>query len=205
MLNTPNGSNPPNDKSNDKGNDKSIDMDGLLGMGGLLGGFSQLIQQLGNLAEKGEQLKRTSESDSSNPAKKLAGSFGYSVKFGGESFGGNRSTESFSSEDHATPKSAVRQAGQPEAARSRPVQSVREPIVDTFEEADHFLIIAEMPGVSKDNIELRFSESTMLLIGLSTLTRYEKSISIPETAKREDVTVITNNGIVEIRLQLVVG
>jgi len=201
MLNKPNGSTPPDDKRNDK----SIDMDGLLNMGGMLGGFSQLIQQLGNLAEKGEQLKRASQSDSSDPAKKLAGSFGYSVKFGGESFGGNRSTESFSSEDHATPKSTVRQAGQPEATRSRPVQSVREPIVDTFEEADYFLIVAEMPGVSKDNIELRFSEDAMLLIGLSTLTRYEKTISIPETAKREEVTVITNNGIVEIRLQLAAG
>ena len=201
MLNKPNGSTPPDDKRNDK----SIDMDGLLNMGGMLGGFSQLIQQLGNLAEKGEQLKRASQSDLSDPAKKLAGSFGYSVKFGGESFGGNRSTESFSSEDHATPKSTVRQAGQPEATRSRPVQSVREPIVDTFEEADYFLIVAEMPGVSKDNIELRFSEDAMLLIGLSTLTRYEKTISIPETAKREEVTVITNNGIVEIRLQLAAG
>jgi len=198
MLNQPNGSTPPNDKSNDK----SIDMDGLFGMGGMLGGFSQLIQQLGSLAEKGEQLKRSSQSDSSDPAKKVAGSFGYSVKFGGESFGGSRSSDSFSSEDHATPKSTVRQAGQPEAARSRPVQSVREPIVDTFDEADHFLIIAEMPGVSKDNIELRFSENAMQLIGLSTLTRYEKSISIPENATREDVSVITNNGIVEIRLPL---
>jgi len=201
MLNKSNGSTPPNDKSNDK----SIDMDELLGMGGMLGGFSQLIQQLGNLAEKGEQLKRSSQSDSSHPAKKVAGSFGYSMKFGGESFGGSRSTESFSSEDHATPKSTVRQAGQPETARSRPVQSVREPIVDTFEEADHFLIVAEMPGVSKDNIELRFSENAMQLIGLSTLTRYEKTISIPENAMREDVTVITNNGIVEIRLPLAVG
>mgnify|MGYP000216634486 CR=1 FL=1 len=53
MLNKPNGSTPPNDKSNDK----SIDIDELLSMGGMLGGFSQLIQQLGNLAEKGEQFK----------------------------------------------------------------------------------------------------------------------------------------------------
>ena len=198
MLNKPNGSNSPKDESHDK----SIDMDGLLGMAGMLGGFSQLIQQLGSLAEKGEQLKRSSQSDSSDPAKKIASSFGYSVKFGGESFGGNRSPESFSSEDHATPKSTVRQAGQPEAARSRPVQSVREPIVDTFEESDHFLIVAEMPGVSKDNIELRFSEDAMQLIGLSTFTRYEKTISIPENSSRDDVTVITNNGIVEIRLPL---
>ena len=201
MLNKTNGSTPPDDKRNDK----SIDMDELLGMGGMLGGFSQLIQQLGNLAEKGGQLKRSSQSDSSDPAKKVAGSFGYSMKFGGESFGGNRPTESFSTADNATPKVTVRQAGQPETARTRPVQSVREPIVDTFEESDHFLIVAEMPGVSKDNIELRFSESSMILIGLSTLTRYEKTNAIPENAKREDVTVITNNGIVEIRLPLAVG
>ena len=100
MLNTPNGSTPPNDKSNEK----SIDMDGLLAMGGMLGGFSQIIQQLGSLAEKGEQLKRASQSDSSDPAKKIAGSFGYSVKFGGESFGGSRSTESFRSEERRVGK-----------------------------------------------------------------------------------------------------
>jgi len=205
MLNTPNGSTPPNDNSKDKSNDESLDMDGLLSMGGMLGGFSQLIQQLGNLAEKGEHLKKGSQSGSSDPAKKTAGSFGYSVKFGGESFGGNRSTESFSTADNATPKATVRQAGRPETARSRPVQSVREPIVDTFEESDHFLIVAEMPGVSKDNIELRFSEDAMQLVGLSTLTRYEKTISIPVNATREDVTVITNNGIVEIRLTLAMG
>ena len=99
MQNTPNESNPPKETSNDK----SKDVDGLLGMGGMLGGFSQFIQQLGNLAEKGEQLKRASQSDPSDPTKKMAGSFGYSLKFGGESFGGSRSTESFSSEDHATP------------------------------------------------------------------------------------------------------
>jgi len=211
MFNKPNGSNASKDannaKSSDTNQDKGMDMDGLLGMTGMLGGFSQLIQQLGNLAEKGEQLKRSSQSDSSDPAKKMAGSFGYSVKFGGESFGGNRSTESFSSDasstqDHATPKATVRQAGQGEAARARPVQSVREPIVDTYSETDHFLIVAEMPGVSKDNIELQFSEGVMHLIGLSTSTRYEKAISIPENALHENVTVITNNGMVEIRLPL---
>ena len=34
------------------------------------------------------------------------------------------------------------------------VEEVREPIVDVFDEEDHILVIAELPGVSEDKIKI---------------------------------------------------
>ena len=191
------------DSNKKSGADKPLDMDGLFNIGGMLGGVSQILNQLGSLAEKGEQLKKSMDIGGDDPSKQVAGSFGYSVKFGGESFGGSRSTDAFTSEQHVAPKATVKQPSGSDGSPSRPVQSVREPIVDTFQEERDFLIVAEMPGVSKENVEIRFvSETQLMLLGHSSMTRYEKSIEIPANLSREHIHVLTNNGIVEIRIQL---
>jgi HSP20 family protein len=191
------------DPTNKGGADKALDMDGLFNIGGMLGGVSQILNQLGSLAEKGEQLKKSMDIGGNDPSKKVAGSFGYSVKFGGESFGGSRSADGFSTEQHVAPKQTVKQPSGSENSTSRPVQTVREPIVETFEEGNGLLIVAEMPGVSRDNVEIRFvSDSQIMLIGHSSMTRYEKAIDVPAPISRDNVNVMTNNGIVEIRLQV---
>lgn len=193
--NTTNTPNPPNGDNNNTG-----EMDALLGLGGMLGGFTQFLNQLGNLAEKGEQLKRATQSDGSSNNNKVAGSFGYTVKFGGESFGGNSTNEIYSSEQHVAPRKTSPANRTPNATPARPVQSVREPVVDTFDEGTHFLIVAEMPGISRENIELKVDSNMGLLTGSNALTRYEKRIELPANADKDQISIATNNGIVEIRI-----
>lgn len=201
MTTDPNTTNPntPNQPNRD-GN--TGEMDALLGLGGMLGGFTQFLNQLGNLAEKGEQLKRATQNDGSTPNNKVSTSFGYTVKFGGESFGGSSTNETFSSEQHVTPRQTTTNQPASGTPSTRPVQSVREPVVDTFDEGTHFLIVAEMPGISRENIELNINGTTGLLSGSNSLTRYEKQIEIPASANPEKVSIATNNGIVEIRIAI---
>ena len=103
------------------------------GFDGILKGLGDLVEKLSDLAEKGEQFSRTGEFQLGDEGKGLKGVFGFSVKTG---LGGKEvKVEPFGniSKDKATGKSMVHE--------------LREPLVDVFEEEDHVLIVAEMPGI----------------------------------------------------------
>ncbi len=163
------------------------DRDAAPNFGGLLDGMSNLLGKLGELAEKGEQL-RQSGNFQSDDGKTVAGSYGFSVRFGP---GGQRSDEM-----NVAPvqkPAAGEQAAKPEA---------REPQVDTFVESDHILVVAEMPGVRVEDIQVEFSGNEMTLIGQSPRVRFKKHIDLGRSFSPDDVAITMNNGVVEIQLRL---
>lgn len=179
--------------------DKLNDITSILGSDGMFGGVSKIIQQLGALAEKGEQFKRSMEgdSDSSSPAKKMAGSFDYSVRFGTlkKDDSVNVAPEPTSPKANSTKSTATT------SARTKPAIETREAEVELFEEDDHLLIVAEMPGVSTDGVELTFTEEGVQIRGTGRISSFTKAIGLPRAFTQEDASITSNNGIVEIRLR----
>jgi len=158
---------------------------GLGGIEGILGGLSDLVQKLGDLAEKGEQLSRTGEIRFEGGDKDLKGVFGFSVKtgLGGkgvkvEPFGNIRKDKS---------------SGQ------AIVEEIREPVIDVFDEGDHTRVVAEMPGIGVEDVQLDVKDDVMTLYAEQGKKKYRKEVLLPRSYPREKMTISCNNGIVEIR------
>ena len=109
-------------------------------LGGILGGLGTLVEKLGELAEAGEKLSKSGEFK--DTAGKLRGVYGINVKTG---LG-----------DRGQPELKVEPFGnvRPRSPGKPPREDVREPLVDVHQEEDHVLVLAEIAGVSKENVTL---------------------------------------------------
>jgi HSP20 family protein len=172
-------------KQNDSG--RSDDIKANLPLGGLLDGVANIIGRLGDLAEKGEALRREGNFDSAN-AKELRGSYGFSVSLGK---GGSKDETQHEVKPH-------RSTSKQEDACEHP--TTRQPLIEIFEENDCVLVIAEMPGVSVENVKLQFEFNKLLVSGKSARLNFEASVDLPCQCNAEDVSVTENNGLVEIKL-----
>lgn len=155
------------------------------GLSGILRGLGGLVEKLTELAEAGGELSRSSELRGSGAGKELRGVYGFTVKVG---LGG----EGVKIE----PFGNVRRD---EASGRSVVQEIREPVVDVFEEADHTLIVAEMPGVGIEDVHLEVVEDLLTITAERGDQKYRKEILLPQSFPREKMRVSCVNGIVEIR------
>jgi len=161
---------------------KKVEKEG--GFGGIFKGLADLVEKLGDLAEKGEKLKRSGEFQ----PKDLKGVYGFSVKVGlGEKGGKEVKVEPFGN---------VRRD---EKSGETVVQEVREPVVDVFEEKDHTLVVAEMPGISAKDVRLEVKDDLLTIFAEKQDKRYRKEILLPRSYPREKMKVSCNNGILEIK------
>lgn len=152
---------------------------------GILRGFTNLVEKLSELSEKGEHLSRTGEFQWKGKEKDLKGVYGFSVKVG---LGGEGvKVEPFGNirKDEKTGESVV--------------QEVREPIVDVFEEKDHILVVAEMPGIGVENVRLEVKDDLLTIYAEKGDKKYRKEVLLPRSYPREKMLVSCNNGIIEIK------
>ena len=152
-------------------------------------GFTELVGKLGELAEKGEKLSQTGEFTwpGNGKQKDLKGVYGFSVKVG---LGGDGvKVEPFGNirPDRATGHSMV--------------QEIREPMVDLFEEDDHLLLVAEMPGIGADDVRIEIHEDLLTLAAEKGDKKYRKEVLLPHPYAREKMQITCNNGMVEIKCQ----
>lgn len=155
------------------------------GFEGILSGFTELVEKLGDLAEKGEELRRTGEFTLGGKPKEIKGVYGFSVKVG---LGGEGvKVEPFGNirRDEATGQSVV--------------QEIREPMVDLFEEADHVLLLAEMPGIAAEDVRLEVKDDLLTISAEKGDRKYRKEVLLPRPCAREKMTISCNNGVVEIK------
>ncbi|MEM3095788.1 MAG: archaeal heat shock protein Hsp20 [Nitrososphaerota archaeon] len=76
----------------------------------------------------------------------------------------------------------------------------REPLVDVIEEDKQVKVIAELPGVNKEDIDLRVEEK-MLTIKVDTPSRkYFKEVSLPTAVSDTGAKATYNNGVLEVVL-----
>src|SRR3990172_11606422 len=135
------------------------------GSGGFLAGLGSLIDQLGKLAEQTEQaggeLTKTGELKAGSD-KRIKAVYGFSVKSGlgekgikVEPFGNIRRDEA---------------GGRVE------VHEIREPMVDVFDEPEHLLIVAEVPGIVQEDVQLELHEDVLTLAAGKGDKKYRKEV-----------------------------
>jgi len=154
-----------------------------LGLGGILKGLGDLVEKLGDLKETGEQLSRSGEIHGLN--KEVKGMYGFTVKMG---LGDDR--------PQIEPFGNIRKDR--ESGHSV-VQEVREPVVDVFEEEDHVLVVAEMPGICVEDLKIEVEEDLLTITAERGDKKYRKEVLLPASYAREKMQIGCNNGVVEIK------
>jgi len=154
-----------------------------LGLGGILKGLGDLVEKLGDLSKAGEQISRTGEIH--GPGKEVKGIYGFTVKVG---LGDDR--------PRVEPFGNIRQDRQ---SGHTVVQEVREPVVDVFEEEDHVLVVAEMPGVTVEDVKVTVEDDLLTISAARGDKKYRKEVLLPANSTRENTQVTCNNGVVEIK------
>jgi HSP20 family protein len=153
------------------------------GLGGILKGLGDLVEKLGEMSETGQEFSKTGEIG--GPGRKPRGIYGFTVKVGLgdkgpriEPFGNiRRDTESGRTE----------------------VQEVREPMVDVFEEDDHLLVLAELPGIGKDDVRIDVKDDVLTISAERGDKKYRKEVLLPRSVSKEKIQVSCNNGVLEIK------
>jgi HSP20 family protein len=171
----------------------AADLSAMLGIGGLFDGVSNLITKFGELAEKGESLRAAVGEGETSSGKKFTTSYGVNVRFGGGKEGVGK--------DGEYSVNPVPKASKPEQKPATSVPRMREPNVELFDEGDHIQIIAEMPGVSSEDVHLTFMEKSLLIQGVSKVAEFKKELPLTHEFGPEQVSITANNGVVEIRLK----
>ena len=170
------------EKENSREEKEEVEVDfgvGKISFGGLFKGLGNLIDLAAKL--QGEAVEKKGEIGGLPRGAK--GVYGFSIK----SMGGKPFVESFGN-IRGTSKGPV-------------VEEVREPIVDVFEEGDHILVIAELPGVSEEGINVEVAGDILSLSASGEEREYAKEILLPGKVRRPPLKIAYKNGILEIELE----
>jgi HSP20 family protein len=153
------------------------------GLGGIFSGLSELVEKLNDLAQTGEVLRQTGELRGAD--KGLKGIYGFTVKVGlGDQAPRVQSFGNIRKDQHT---------GEPI------VQEVREPVVDLFEEQDHLLIVAEMPGISVKDVQVEVKDDVLTITAARGEKKYRKEVLLSGTYPRDKMRLCCNNGVLEIK------
>lgn len=152
------------------------------GLGGIFKGLGELVEKLGELAEKGESLSQTGEFGAE---KGLKGVYGFSVKVG-------PGKEGFKVEPFGN-------IGQDKTSGQSAVREIREPMVDVFEEADHVLVVAEMPGIGSDDVQVEIRDDVLIISAEKGDKKYRKEVLLPQSFSRENLKISCQSGILQVK------
>ncbi|MDP2730174.1 MAG: archaeal heat shock protein Hsp20 [Dehalococcoidales bacterium] len=169
------------EKNKGKDEDK-VEIDfgvGKISFGGLFKGLGNLIDLADRLKEEGVEKR----GEIGGLPKGAKGVYGLSIR----SMAGKPVVESFGN---------IR-----ETAKGPVVEEVREPIVDVFDEEDHILVIAELPGVSEEGIKVEVAGDILNITASDTDRKYAKEILLPSKVKPASLKRSYKNGILEISLE----
>jgi HSP20 family protein len=88
------------------------------------------------------------------------------------------------------------------------------PRVDILETEQEFLLVADMPGVKPDNVDLRFENGELTLHGIrqcafsgkgqahreSYATAFQRTFTVSDTVAADQITAEAKNGVLTVRL-----
>lgn len=159
------------------------------GVTGFLGRLGTLIEQLGELAAKAEEaggeVTQTGEFGIGSE-KRLRGVYGFTVKTGlGEK---GLTVEPFGN------------ISKEEESGRIVVKEIREPMTDLFDEQDHILIVAELPGIVQEDIRLELRDDILTLAAERGEKKYRKEVLLPAGFSPDKMIFTCRNGILEITL-----
>ncbi|MFX1474045.1 MAG: Hsp20/alpha crystallin family protein [Promethearchaeota archaeon] len=81
------------------------------------------------------------------------------------------------------------------------VKNEREPLIEVMDQNGVFIIVAELPGVQKEDIQLTITETQVTIRVDTPKRKYFKVIDLSVPCKREVARFTYANGILEVHLQ----
>ena len=87
---------------------------------------------------------------------------------------------------------------QPSSSSSSPLSAEREPLIDVSSTDKEVKVIAEMPGVKKENIKINAYDNSVEITSNDPQRKYHKVIEIPTEADTNTAKSTYNNGILEV-------
>jgi len=112
--------------------------------------------------------------------------YGYSVKIGPD---GKPVVREFG---NMKPNTAPGEDGKPMS-----LQEAREPLVDVIQEPDQVKVIAELPGVEREDIQLFATERALTIDVTSPDHRYHKELELPFEVDEDSAASTYRNGVLE--------
>lgn len=97
-------------------------------------------------------------------------------------------------------KPVIREFGNVKRA-SEPLKGItekREPLVDVVDGDRDVRVIAELPGVRKEDIDVQVKDRTIVISVDKEERKYHKELELPESAVVEGASSSFNNGMLEI-------
>lgn len=77
----------------------------------------------------------------------------------------------------------------------------REPLVDVMEEKEDIVVLAEIPGVEKNDINLHTTEDHLTIYVETADRKYHKELTFPTKVDPNSSQASYKNGVLEIRLK----
>jgi len=81
------------------------------------------------------------------------------------------------------------------------VRETREPLIDIMEQDDDIIIIAELPGIKRKDLDVKVSDYTVTIEVKNPERKYAKTIDLPAPVDTDSAKMDYNNGILEIELK----
>ncbi|MFZ6016275.1 MAG: archaeal heat shock protein Hsp20 [Nitrospirota bacterium] len=161
---------------------KKTGIDFGIGLGGIFEGIGNLIESISKIAEEGKGVI-SKAGEIKGLGDKVKGIYGFTIR---TLAGGESKVEPFGN-IKKTPKGPV-------------VEEEREPIVDVFDEKDHILVIAELPGIEEADIKTEIKDDILNISAEKGERKYKKEVLLPSKVEAEPISSTYKNGILEIKL-----
>lgn len=99
-------------------------------------------------------------------------------------------------------KPIVEEFGNVRRVGRRPIiEETIEPLVDIIDEKDRIVVVAEIPGVDKDKIDVRVKDDKLIIKAENEKRKYYKEIKLPQGVKPETARAKYKNGVLEIIIE----
>lgn len=107
----------------------------------------------------------------------------------------------FSVTQHPGEEPEVREFGniQPFGRKVR-MEEDRKPLIDVIETENQICVIAEMPGVSKEDIRVDATPNRLDINAKNDLRKYSESIELPAQVDAQSAVATYKNGVLEVKL-----
>lgn len=85
--------------------------------------------------------------------------------------------------------------------RLESVPRIRKPLVDVVEKENEIKVIAELPGVNKEDIKVRVNGNKLIISAKSEDRQYYTEVELPAEVDEKSAKAVYRNGVLEVTLQ----
>ncbi|MCG2695321.1 Hsp20/alpha crystallin family protein [Candidatus Parcubacteria bacterium] len=176
-------------KNTDQAREELEMLEDLPLVGGLIKGLGKFIDLAEKVEEAGGEIRKEGKIRGLGKGKDAKGVYGFSIRSG---IGGRPRVQTF-----GNIRPVEKKAGKKEVE----VVENREPIVDVFNEKDHILIIAELPGIDEKAIKLDLKKDILIIEAGNQDRKYAKEILLPDSVDFQSRKIDFKNGILKVKLK----